>query len=89
MQASNLSMSQFATREEYAAAVMAEQKREKPTVHYSARLTDIEIGCRVALIPIDHPATYLNGGVAYTSGVMAVDGNDFETMNTLYVYRPN
>lgn len=80
-----MSMSKYATYEEYLSAT--EGKREKPVVSYSERFSPIIIGASVSIIPLDHPAEYLNGDIAYTSAVVAIDGDNFETRNTRYVYK--
>lgn len=69
------------------------EKRQKPVVHYSDHVLGwpVMVGDRAGVVPVDHPASYLNGRVAYTSTVISIDVNgvDFETQNTKYVYRPN
>jgi hypothetical protein len=59
---------------------------DKPVVKYKATpVTNPEVGNSTAVIPLDHPAEYLNGRVATTSYIVAVGQNgSFETRNTRY-----
>ena len=63
--------------------------KEKPIVHFSRLIWKAPPGERAAIIPIDHPAVYLNGKTTYTSDVVSLDANgiDFETLNTKYVFK--
>lgn len=84
-----LSMSQFATKEEYDFAV-AEQRAMKPVVHYTEdhmHFPNIKVGSHANIIPVDHPRGHLNGRWCVTSQIISVDGDtgDFETLNTRYV----
>jgi hypothetical protein len=45
-----------------------------------------EVGFSVWVLPVDHPAEYLNNKPVITSTIVAVEGNgNFETLNTKYV----
>lgn len=83
-----MSMSKYASHDQYLAAVKdASAPYVKPIVHYQAHPDEvIMVGDSANIIPVDHPAGYLNGRVAHTSGVVSVgpDGS-FETRNTRYV----
>lgn len=82
----------FNNHGEYYTEVITNNEREKPVVHYSKHIEGwpIEIGESAGVVPIDHPAIYLNGRAAYTSYIVniAENGVDFETRNTKYVYKP-
>ncbi len=84
-------MTTFNTREEYeqdvyGTASQRVEARVKPVVQYSKAYTSIVVGQSVTLRPVDHPATYLNGGIAHTSTVVSVElDGSFETRNTKYV----
>ena len=45
------------------------------------------LGEQCTVVPFDHPMTYLNGRITYTSTVVFVDdvSGCFHTMNTIYV----
>lgn len=84
-----LSMSQFATKEEYDFAV-AEQRAMKSVVRYTEdcmHFPNIVVGERANVVPVDHPRSYLNGQWCITSPIISVDGDtgNFETENTRYV----
>jgi hypothetical protein len=79
---------------EYYSAISTKQEganktEDKPVVHYALVIHPPKIGQRAIVVPIDHPAAYLNYQRVDTSRVIAVaeDGNSFETLNTRYVYK--
>lgn len=82
----------YFSRDEYFSAVMNENvPQDKPVVHYHTLIVAPEVDLPAMVIPIDHPAAYLNGDIVTTSYVVSIDenGTDFETRNTKYVYKPN
>lgn len=78
----------FSNKSEYFDAILAKTPRAKPVVHYQpmpdgsslARVDEVAY-----VIPIDHPAQYLNGDVVRTSYIVEVFEDGFETRNTRYV----
>lgn len=62
---------------------------DKPIVHYSVLIHRPEVNYRAVIVPIDHPAIYLNGQRVTTSTIISVDdnGKDFESLNTRYVFQ--
>lgn len=70
----------------HAATQQANRTVEKPVVKYQSIGKNYlpEVGKRYSMVPVDHPAAYLNGIMAVSSTVVAVNGTSFETMNTRY-----
>lgn len=79
----------FNKNEYFTAILNGNVPKDKPVVHYHTLIVAPEISQRAVIVPIDHPAVYLNGDVVHTSGVVSISGKDFETRNTKYVYKPN
>ena len=79
----------YETEEQYFNTIFkGENPRQKPVVRYrKGRYSPAipTVGHSVAVIPLDHSAQYLNGKLAYTSEVLAVFEDGFETHNTRYV----
>ena len=76
---------------EYAASIEAGKPpvtEAKPVVHFHPLFggLPLEEGRTARVVPVDHPAAYLNGEIVTTSYIVAVnpDGS-FETRNTRYV----
>lgn len=72
----------FHTPGQYFDAV--QEPRVKPVVK-AAFIDAPEIGFRCTIVPKDHPAIYLNHRIAYSSAVVAITEDGFETANTFYV----
>jgi hypothetical protein len=78
----------FSNKSEYFDAILANTPRAKPVVHYHtmpdgssfAKVDEVAF-----VIPVDHPAQYLNGDVVRTSYIVEVFEDGFETRNTRYV----
>ena len=71
----------------YYTDVTTNKERVKPTVYYTSRRNNFEIGKSATITTVDHPAAYLNEfPIVYTSAVVAFDEEtgEFETRNTLY-----
>lgn len=87
-------MERYSNKFEYYSSVVPSQLenvyRDKPVVHYIFAFQPPRVNERASVIPVDHPAVYLNGQRVSTSAVVSVaeDGNSFETLNTKYVYQP-
>jgi hypothetical protein len=83
-----MSTTQYESRADYAAHALPAQAglihRVKPVVR-AQYVEQPEIGDSCNIIPIDHPASYLNGDIAHTSEVVAITEDGFETLNTRYV----
>jgi hypothetical protein len=84
-----MSLSKFASYAEYEASIVPGKPPEtaaKPVVRYNATAYTfpLEVGSPTQVVPVDHPAAYLNGRLATTSYIVAVDGTSFETRNTRY-----
>jgi hypothetical protein len=83
-------MSKFACKADYFAYIakqQAERTNPKPVVHFTpVKGENYKIGHSIAVLPVDHPAVYLNGRITFTTPVVKVniDGS-FETYNTVYV----
>lgn len=68
--------------------------QDKPVVKYMALPVkntvaapyQPKVGSRYNMVPVDHPAEYLNGRICESSRVISVDDNNtsFETQNTRY-----
>lgn len=57
----------------------------KRTVHYDKALVAPEVGFSAVVMPLDHTSPNVsNVKPCWTSQVVAVDGEDFETLNTFY-----
>lgn len=86
-----MSLSKFATQEEYFASLMAgkpPKSEDKPVVHFRPlEHADFRVvGGFAHVIPVDHPSIQLNGRVVTTSYIVAVNADgSFETRNTKYV----
>lgn len=84
-------MSTFANSQEYMATIIGKpvpKTEDKPVVKYKRvrYASEPRVGDVTAVIPVDHPAGYLNGRVATTSYIVAVgEDGSFETRNTRYV----
>lgn len=67
--------------------LVSKRPRQKPTVHYLAvpDALPLVVGYEACVIPVDHPATYLNGRYVDTSPVVNIFEGGFETRNTRYV----
>lgn len=93
-----MSQPKYVSPQDYAADIytpMSERaaKREKPVVKYLAvsyGQGKPEVGFRHWIIPLDHPAEYLNNLPANTSSIVSAEDNgNFETLNTKYVLVTN
>lgn len=59
--------------------------QDKPVVHYKAlSLIKPVVGERYGMYPVDHPNTDLNGKLAFSSVVVAVTDDGFESFYTHY-----
>lgn len=81
---------EYGSRDEYFGDVAYRPRaktEDKPVVKYKRvpGVTELRVNGSATIIPVDHPAGYLNGRIAHTSYIMAVgtDGS-FETRNTRY-----
>jgi hypothetical protein len=81
--------------DEYFAHVIDSQSKRaegievpKPVVKFALTIHPPKKGDQAVVIPVDHPARYLNGVKVRTSTVVAVDadGINFETLNTRYEF---
>jgi hypothetical protein len=63
-----------------------ESRAAKPVVKYVPLNADYKpvVGLSYSMVPVDHPAGYLNGQICESSRVIAVDATGFETLNTRY-----
>lgn len=88
-----MSQPKYVNPQDYATSVYGSDNREKPVVKYLAvdyGQDKPEVGMRHWIIPLDHPAEYLNNFPASTSAVVSVEDNgNFETLNTKYVLVTN
>lgn len=79
----------YETLQQYFNAIFkGENPRQKPVVHYRKERLSPAIpvkGRSAVVVPVDHPAQYLNGITITTSTVLAVFEDGFETHNTRYV----
>jgi hypothetical protein len=62
---------------------------EKPIVHFSQLVSELRIGCRAHVWPVDHTSEQVdNDKLAYTSVVTRViSDNEFYTKNSHYIRR--
>lgn len=81
--------------DEYMAHVIDSQSKraagvviQKPVVKFALTIHPPKKGSQAVVVPINHPAAYLNGVKVRTSTVVSVDsdGINFETLNTRYEF---
>ena len=84
-----MSMSKYATREEYFAAIL-KGIPEKAVVQYTPTAIPVEVGRRAYVVSYDHPSAECNAApFMHTTQVVSYDegSGSFETLNTKYVLK--
>jgi len=63
-----------------------QQQAHKPVVHYRSHPDSyLKVGERAYVLPIDHPSPLVsNTKMVFTSRVVSLNSEGFETMNTIY-----